>query len=177
VCTECTPYVSASSREWRSGATPTTECEAHWPLDFRVFIQKIERIFLWKDLQFVLKYKWYKECASYMSTSSREWRGGATPTTDCEAHWTLDFRVFIQKIGRMLLWENLQSILKYKWCTECTPDTNTFSLECRTVWIATGDYGCVLGCIFYIRYWRLNGLLWKNSQRHLIDTFSFINIS
>ena len=33
-----------------------------------------------------------------MDASSREWRSEATPTTDCEALWTLGLRIFLQEI-------------------------------------------------------------------------------
>ena len=33
-----------------------------------------------------------------MDVSSREWRSEPTPTTDCEALWTLGLRVFLQEI-------------------------------------------------------------------------------
>jgi len=38
-----------------------------------------------------------------MDVSSREWRSGATPTTDCKMHLTLDFKIFLQKIQKIML--------------------------------------------------------------------------
>jgi hypothetical protein len=103
LCTEFVPDMDASSREWRSGATPTTDCEAQWMVDFRVFLQKIERILLWKDLQSFSKYKWCAECTSDRNASSWEWQTVEMSTADYELCVALHFLSSVLKIKRIIM--------------------------------------------------------------------------
>jgi hypothetical protein len=73
-CIECISDMDASSREWRSGATLTTGCEAQWTLDFRMFYRNWKEYCLWNNFCLFLENQWFTECISDMDASSREWR-------------------------------------------------------------------------------------------------------